>query len=235
MEQKSSKWWRRVSAPTVIGWLSVCLLTGAYGHMLDERWQQLWAEMGTLGLAAAVGLGSIDRLRAMRMKRLRDLAMQARFEFGLDRLHQHNATIDSINAAVRTLAQQASQQSRGKLGTAQRNRRRDQLELLAGYPLEIVPVDERGETSVLMPPLTGELQQISSRVVLFEHLEVVPTRTVMLNFSAGNRRLSFVVEVNWTQKVDEAFSSGGTILAVGTPLQEPECEPTEVPREVSCR
>jgi hypothetical protein len=225
MEQKSGKtWWRVFSAPTVIGWLSVCLLAGAYGRTLDERWQQLWAEMGLLGLAAALGLSSIDRLRKSRMKRLRDLAMQARFEFGLDRLHQHTATIDSINSAVRQLAQQASLDMRSKLGTAQRNRRRDQMELLADYPLEIVPVDERAETSVLLPPIMGTLQQVSSRVVSFEHIETVPTRTVMLNFSTGERRLSFVVEVTWTQKIDGAFSSGGTVLAVGVPTAEYELE-----------
>ena len=63
MEQKCCRSWRVVTAPTLIGWLSVCLLAGAYGHTLDEKWQQLWAEMGLLGLAAALGLGSIDRLR----------------------------------------------------------------------------------------------------------------------------------------------------------------------------
>jgi hypothetical protein len=225
MEQKTNKsWWRSISAPTVIGWLSVCLLAGAYGRTLDERWQQLWAEMGLLGLAAALGLGSIDRLRKARMKRLRDLAMQARFEFGLDRLHQHTATIDSINSAVRQLAQQASADMRSKLGTAQRNRRRDQMELLADYPLEIVPVDERAETSVLLPPIMGTLQQVSSRVVSFEHIETVPTRTVMLNFCTGQKRLSFVVEVTWTQKIDGAFSSGGTVLAVGVPTEQLKAE-----------
>ena len=98
------------------------------------------------------------------------------------------------------------------------------MELLADYPLEIVPVDERGETSILLPPLIGTLQQVSSRVVSFEHLETVPTRTVMLNFQAGQQRLSFVVEVTWTQKVDGAFSSGGTVLAVGVPMSEQEPE-----------
>lgn len=224
MEQKSTKTWRLVSAPTLIGWISVCLLAGAYGHSLDERWQQIWAQMGALGLAAALGLSSIDKLRQARMRRLRDLAMQARFEFGLDRLHQHTATIDSINAAVRQLAQQASFDMRGKLGQAQRNRRRDQMELISDYPLEIVPVDERGESSVLLPPMTGTLQQISSRVISFEHVDSVPTRTVMLNFRTGEKRLSFVVEVTWTQKIDGAFSSGGTVLAVGVPIDEYQSE-----------
>ena len=224
MEQKTKIAWPYVSAPTIIGWLSVCLLAGAYGHTLDTQWQQLWAEMGALGLAAALGLGSIDRLRRARLKRLRDLALQARFEFGLDRLHQHTATLDSINSAVRQLAMQASSEVRGKIGTATRNRRRDQMELLADFPLEIIPVDERDETSRLLPPLMGTLQQVSSRVVSFEHTEAFSTRTVMLNFRTGQRRLSFVVEVTWTQKVEDAYCSGGTILAVGVPSEQQETE-----------
>ncbi len=224
MEQKPGASWRFISAPAIIGWLSVCLLAGAYGRTLDDRWQQLWAEMGALGLAAALGLGSIERLRQARLKRLRDLAMHARFEFGLDRLNQDSATIDSINAAVRQLAQHARMEVRGKIGTATRNRRRDQLELLSDYPLEIVPVDERDDTSRLLPPLVGKLQQVSSRVVAFEHAETFPTRTVMLNFQVGERRLSFVVEVTWTQKLDGAYCSGGTVLAVGVPSDECEHE-----------
>jgi len=224
MEQKPNSAWQFISAPAIIGWLSVCLLAGAYGRTLDDRWQQLWAEMGTLGLAAALGLGSIDRLRRARLKRLRDLAVHARFEFGLDRLHQDSATLDSINSAVRQLAQQARLECRGKIGTATRNRRRDQLELLADYPLEIVPVEEHDDTSRLLAPLAGKLQQVSSRVVSFEHSVAFAARTVMLNFQVGERRLSFVVEVTWTQKVEDAYCSGGTVLAVGVPTDEHEPE-----------
>ncbi len=98
------------------------------------------------------------------------------------------------------------------------------MELLTDYPLEIVPVDEREETSRLMSPLAGTLQQVSSRVVSFEHHEPFPTRTVMLNFRTEKRRLSFVVDVTWTQQVDGTYSSGGTVLAVGVPSDEYEPE-----------
>ncbi len=204
MEPKSSDRWRFVSVPSLIGWLSVCLLAGAYGHTLDAQWQVVWAEMGALGLAAALGLGSIDRVRQARSQRSRDKALQARFECGLARLNQHSATVDAINAAVRKLAQQASIDMRGKLGKAQRNRRRDQMELLADFPLEIQPLDEHSEANANLTPIIGTLEQISSRVVSFEHVEPIPTRTVLLTFHTGQRRLSFVVDVTWTQKLEGA-------------------------------
>jgi len=215
---------RLISAPALISWLSVCLLAGAYGRSLDDQTQAMWARMGCLGLAAGLGLSSIDRYRRARVERLRDVAMQARFEFGLNRLHQHSATIDSINSAIRMLARQASIEMRGKLGQAQRNHRRDQMQLLGDYPLEITPVLETNETSTLLHPIDGTLQQVSSRVISFEHADPIPTRTVVLSFRAGETRLSFVVDVNWTQKVDGTYSSGGTVLVVGVPDSTPEPE-----------
>ncbi len=124
MGKKHEKSPRKISMPGLIAWLSVCLLTAAMGRSLDEQWQIIWAEMGAFGLAAAVGLGSLERVRQTRLQRSRDQALQARFERGLARLKQHSATIDSINSAVRKLAQQVAVDMRGKLGKAHRNRRR---------------------------------------------------------------------------------------------------------------
>jgi hypothetical protein len=222
MEPKSEKTHRRASMSSLIAWFSVCLLAAAMGRSLDERWQVVWAEMGAFGLVAAVGLSSIERMRQARLQHSRNRALQARFECGLARLNQHSATIDSINAAVRKLAQHASLDTRGKFGKAQRNRRRDQLAMLEDYPLEIIPVADHPELDGEMKPIRGELQQISSRVVSFEHAESIPTRTVLLTFQLVDVRLSFVVDVTWTQKVDGTYSSGGTVLAVGVPSAEDE-------------
>lgn len=234
MEPKCEKSFRLVSIPALIAWLSVCLLAAAMGRSLDARWQVVWAEMGAFGLVAAVGLASIERIRNARLLRSRDQALKARIECGLARLHQHSATVDSINAAVRQLAQQAAIDMRGKLGKAQRNRRRDQMELVADYPLEILPVDDHAEFNVELAPITGTLQQISSRVVSFEHGESIPTRTVLLTFRTGEKRLSFVVDVTWTQTIDGAYTSGGTVLAVGVPSSEDEPEKAHPQAAAEC-
>jgi hypothetical protein len=234
MEPKGEKTRRVVSVPNLIGWLSVCLLAAAMGRSLDDRWQVVWAEAGAFGLVAAVGLAGIERIRRARLERERQVALQARFECGLARLHQHSATIDSINSAVRKLAQQAAIDMRGKLGKAQRNRRRDQMELVADYPLAIQPVAEDAQQGVELPQIKGTLQQISSRVVSFEHTESIPTRTVLLTFQTGEQPLSFVVDVTWTQKIDGAYSSGGTVLAVGVPACEESPQEAEPQPAVEC-
>lgn len=224
MEPKSGQAPRVVSLPSLIGWLSVCMLAGAFGRSLDAFWQHVWAQAGAFGLAAAVGLGSIERFRQSRQQNTRDKMQKARVECGLARLTQHSATIDSINAAVRKLAQQAVNDMHGKLGKAQRNRRRDQMQMLSDLPLEIAPVTDESEGSLMLEPMSGLLQQISSRVVSFEHSEAIPTRTVLLTFRAGKQPLSFVVDVTWTQKLDGVFTSGGTVLAVGVPDDAPADE-----------
>jgi hypothetical protein len=217
MEQMHAKSPRALSLPSLIGWLSVCLLAAAMGRALDERWQVVWTEMGAFGLAAAVGLASLERVRQAREQRRRDRAMQARFECGLARLNQHSATIDAIHGAVRKLARRAAFELRGKLDVTPRNRRRDEMELVADYPLEIAPIDEGTDSGDEPPPLRGVLEQISSRVVSFRHDEPIPTRTVLLTFRLGDERLSFVVEITWTKMAEGAYSSGGTVLAVGVP------------------
>lgn len=223
MDQKSAEK-RIVSLPNLIGWLSVCLLAASFGRSLDPKWQVVWAEMGAFGLIAAVGLGGVERLRNAQLQRSRDRATQARFECGLARLTQHSATVDSINSAVRKLAHQATLDMRRKLGQAQRNRRRDQMEMLADYPLSITPIDENDEVDAGLPSVTGTLQQISSRVVSFEHADPIPNRIVLLTFRIAEQELSFVVDVTWTQSIDGAYCSGGTVLAVGVPNGERQRE-----------
>lgn len=214
---------RMTSMPGLIAWLSVCLLAAAWGHSLDAQWQTIWAQMGAFGLVAAVGLGAIEKARSAREQRLRDRTLQVRLECGLARLNQHSATVDSINEAVRRLCDQASADSQAEVQQKPKAKRRSQSQVLGEYPLEIMPVEEQGGMYdiELSQPTTGSVRQISSRAVSFEHTEKFTTRMVLLTFRlGGQKKLSFVVDVMWTQKNDKGFVSGGTVLAVGVPATE---------------
>ena len=90
---------RTTSIPSLIAWLSLCLLAAAFGHALDTQWQIIWAEIGAFGLAAAVGLGSLEKTRAAATERVYNRVMQTRVECGLARLNEHSAAVDSINTA----------------------------------------------------------------------------------------------------------------------------------------
>ncbi len=212
------------SMPALIAWFSICLLAAATGRLLDDRWQIIWAELGAFGLVAAVGLGSLEKVRAARDLRARDRNLQTRLESGLDRLNDHSATLDSINVAVRRLTEHVAKRRRARTSTVTHAAERSwETELLAYYPVEILPLEEEDSThpSRTAKPIVGRLRQISSAVVSFEHLESFNTRLVLLTFKLNDdERLSFVVDVMWTQKFGEEFASSGTVWAVGVPAAE---------------
>jgi hypothetical protein len=213
---------RVVSLPNLIAWLSLCVLAAAWGHTLDDRWQTVWAQMGAFGLAAAVGLGALEKARVIRQNRVRNCALRARLECGLARLNEHGATLESINGAVQRIIAYAVRHKHGESRKAPRVARRLQEQLLNHFPIEITPVEDRGESDCeLIDPITGFLRDISSRAVSFEHAEPFGTHLVLLTFELDRKqRLSFVVDVLWTEKSGDGFSSGGTVLAVGAPAGE---------------
>jgi len=213
---------RLTSIPTLIAWLSVCLLAAAWGHTLDERSQELWRQAGALGLAAAVGLGALEKARLASERRVRLRATRIRVESGLNRLNEHSATLDSINAAIRRLTEHVTQENQGASTKPGRGKRSQAL-LLKDYPLAVVPIEEAGFKLQCerAQPISGTLRQISSNNVSFEHIQPFTPRVVLLNFNLGaESQLSFVVDVVWTQKSGEGFASGGTLMAVGVPAQD---------------
>jgi len=219
---------RTTSLPSLIAWLSLCLLAAAWGHTLDDRWQVVWSEIGAFGLVSAVGLGALEKARHARIERVCNRMMQAHLECGLARLHEHSAAVDSINTAVRRLADHAVKRRSTKIASSSRGKRRWQSDLLGDYPLEIVPVEDNDEPfdSKSVKPIAGCLRQISSQGVAFEHDEPFVAKIVLMTFQLGDaQRLSFVVDVMWSQKTVAGFTSGGTVLAVGVPVStEPKDE-----------
>ncbi len=137
------------SMPALIAWFSICLLAAATGRLLDDRWQIIWAELGAFGLVAAVGLGSLEKVRAARDLRARDRNLQTRLESGLDRLNDHSATLDSINVAVRRLTEHVAKRRRARTSTVTHAAERSwETELLAYYPVEILPLEEEDSTTL---------------------------------------------------------------------------------------
>ena len=213
---------RSTSFPSMIAWLSVCLLAAAWGHTLDDRWQSIWLVMGSFGLAAAVGLGAVEKARSARQARVRNCATRARLECGLARLNEHGATLESINAAVIRVSEFALRTTHGESLNAPRVKRRWQSQLLKHFPIEITPVEDRGDTDCeLIEPIPGTMLEVSSRSVSFDHTEPFGTHLVLLTFKLGTtQQLSFVVDVLWTERLGFAYTSGGTVLAVGVPAEE---------------
>lgn len=226
---------KTTSIPTLIAWLSVCLLAASWGHTLDDQWQTIWAELGAFGLTSAVGLGAIEKVRLAQADRVHNRELQARVECGLARLNEHSAAVDSINAAVRRLTEHAVKSRRAEVGNAPRSKRRVQNQLLGDYPLEVTPVEdpEGAFDSNTALSITGLLRQISSQGVTFEHDAAFTTRIVLLTFKlSAEQRLTFVVDVMWSQQTPAGFTSGGAVLAVGVPSEVAPSEAAELPLTV---
>jgi hypothetical protein len=224
---------KTTSIPSLIAWLSVCLLAASWGHTLDDQWQTIWAEIGAFGLTAAVGLGAIEKVRLAQADRVHNRELQARVECGLARLNEHSAAVDSINAAVRRLTEHAAKTRRADMSVAPRGKRRVQNQLLGDYPLEVTPVEDQDGAfeSHGVRGIAGQLRQISSQGVTFEHDVKFDTRIVLLTFKLGEeQRLAFVVDVMWTQQTIGGFTSGGAVLAVGVPSP---LEPSDLPADVA--
>jgi hypothetical protein len=220
-DEKKSR--RTVSIPSLIGWLSLCVLAAAWGHTLDDQWQPIWAQLGAFGLVAAVALGRLEAARSARKRWKHFQAVQTRLERRVARFNEQSDTVETIHAGVRKLRQYAAE-AHQRVKRSGRALRCSQA-ALCHMPLWVTPVEEHG---VELHPnsvekIHGSLDQISTRAVAFDHAQAFATDLVLLGFQlAPGERLSFVVDVIWSKhnKDGSGFTSGGTVLAVGVPDED---------------
>jgi hypothetical protein len=201
----------------LIGWLSVCLLAAAWGRMLDDQWQGIWARVGAFGLAAAVGLKSLETARRSREKFVRDLTARTSREGRLAQLNERSAALEVIDRAIRRLTRYVVFHGRRQAANPTRGKSRHTL---SQFPLEVIPVKDDGDAFDIgsARSIAGRLRAISSSVVSFEHDEAFAERVVLVTFTVENReQLCFVVDVIWTGTVNDGFASSGAVMAVGVP------------------
>ena len=214
-EQDSEKSPQPGSLPTLIAWLSLCLLAAAWGGQLDERLQHLWGKVGACGITAAVGLGSLEKTRLFRRKWVRARAVRLQFDDRLSELSDQSAALKSIQGAILRLAEHAASERQKQV--LQPPGAGDPL-VLSQYPLQVIPVEENGDALEIRSAgsIAGFLHKISSSTVTFEHDRAFTHRVVLLTFKLGERKqLAFVVDVNGTQKSSDRFHSIGAVMAVG--------------------
>ncbi len=214
---------RFVSIPSLMAWLSVCILAAAWGKSLDNQLQAQWSMLGLYGLVASVGLGVLEKSRNMRLKRARQSAIQARTTFGLARITEQGAAREAINSAVRRVTNSVGADTssgaahrRRQMKERRSERRSDHLGRL---PMEITVVIDHDDLSCdLSEPFPGTLRDISAGGISFLHAVPIEGRIVVLTIRLpDDNHLSFVAESLWTDATNEGFVSGGSILDVGIP------------------
>jgi hypothetical protein len=194
---------REVSLPSLIAWLSLCLLSAAWGRSISGPCQNLWMQGGTFGIVAAVGLGSLEKARKVCKASVRDQLLQSRVENRLVEWGERSTALESIKQALDEITKTAATHGAP----------------LEGFPLEIVMV--KGNESfdcTSAESLPGRLKSFAASVVNFEHQDFVTEPVVVLVFDlAVNRQMCLVVNMTGTQANEAGFSSCGTALAAGVP------------------
>ncbi|MEX2114346.1 MAG: PilZ domain-containing protein [Pirellulales bacterium] len=214
---------RFVSIPSLMAWLSVCILAAAWGKSLDDQLQAQWSTLGLYGLVASVGLGVLEKGRNVRLKRARHSAIQARTTFGLARITEQGAAREAINAAVRRVTVSAGADMSNSAAHTQRRakdrRAERRSEHLGRLPMEITVVIDHDDLSCdLSEPFSGTLRDLSAGGISFLHTTPIEGRIVVLTIRLPDGlHLSFVAEALWTDVTAEGFVSGGSILDVGIP------------------
>ncbi len=218
---------RSVSVPTLLAWLSVCLLAAAWGRSLDAQLQAQWSTLGLYGLVASVGLGMLEKARKARLKTSRQRALQARTDFGFARISEQGAAHDAIRSAVRRVTTstgcELDEVTIPKPPRKDERRSQQRSERLRQLPMEVTTIIDHDDLSCdLSEPQSCTLRDISSRGISFQHQAPIEGRIVVLTVRLPEaRHLSFVAEALWTEATDEGFVTGGTILDVGIPDDVP--------------
>jgi hypothetical protein len=199
---------RHVSVPSLIGWLSLCMLAAGWGRTIDANRQGLWIKAGAAGLIAAVVLERAERVRLSRRARKRSEAARMVSENRLAALHEYHLTRSSVADAVR------------------------QLTLYAGndvhqFPLKILAICHDAPFDIdSAPSIEGTLVAISANRVSFAHQQPVEDPVVLLKFKPHKRKtLCFVTEIIGTKPASDGFTSSGALLAAGVPRPTADAEP----------
>src|SRR5262249_30171443 len=160
-----------ISLPSLIGWLSVCMLAAAWGHTLDDHWQNIWIKGGSVGLIAALMLERIEKVQLLRETKAREKASRLFAESRLAEVNEQNTVLDSVQEAIRQLT-------------------KDGRNKLYQRPLEVVPVpmDDPTFDPDTADSISGSLLKISTSSVSFAHTQEFLERMVLLKFKLTQRQ-----------------------------------------------
>ncbi|MGD9721986.1 MAG: hypothetical protein AB7O59_10265 [Pirellulales bacterium] len=196
----------------LIAWLSVCLLAAATGSALDPEWRPLWAQMGAFGLASAVGLSVVAKMRTARRRQALEDAKRSTLERRMEAVVSQFEPSPSLRTTVSRLCQEF----------LERPPESDQTRAgcLAAYarPVMITPLRRDREGKFLVRGTTTEAQvrDLSVRGVGVAHHGPLPSSLVLLTCDASDgTSLAVVVDLRWSHNLgDGDFLSGGEFVEV---------------------
>jgi hypothetical protein len=191
-----------MSPPSLIAWLSVCLLSAAWSNFIDVQWQRLWMEWGSFGSVAAVGLDKRRKAGSQPLINASELTTEARIEDRLAILDEQRQIINATNRAFKQIETYA----------------RSQQLSVEGFPLRVIPLADEAEKLDLntLPCIEGSLRRMSTGIVDFDCIRALDARIAVLRFILDeSKQLCFVVDDIVRHQTDHGFSASATVVAVG--------------------
>jgi hypothetical protein len=202
----------RGSITHLIAWLSVCLLAAATGSALDPQWRPLWAQMGAFGLASAVGLSVVARLRATRRRQAAEEAKRSTLERRMESVVSQFEPSPSLRTTVSRLCQEFLERPPDS------DNSRAGCVAVSARPVMITPLrrDREGKFLVRGASTEAHVRDLSSRGVGVAHHGQLPSSLVLLTCDASDgTALAVVVDLRWSHNLGAGdFLSGGEFIEV---------------------
>jgi hypothetical protein len=203
---------RKSSVRSLIGWLSLCLLAAGWGPKLDSSVRELWALLGSFGLAAAVGLEAAARARWMLKMRAQQEATNRRIARNVDDVTAQSESLTQLGEMLQRICQDSgtNQTLSGVAGETPRLRFR--------LPVQLRPLvgNETPAPPPGTPSFAAHVQDISAMGVGLVHNEHIDSPRYVLDFPLKSGEiLSVLVELIWQHRLaDGPYHSGGRLIEV---------------------
>ncbi|MGE0534803.1 MAG: PilZ domain-containing protein [Pirellulales bacterium] len=201
------------SLANLIAWLSVCVLSAAWGAGMDASWQNCWKQLGAFGLASAVGLNAAARVRATYKRRAHQIAVASHLEERLTNFADEPELDPQLRSAVARLLDEVEADST----TANDDRTR--FPVSSGWPVLATPLTQTGGPSRRATTTRAVLRNVSRTGIGLLHSIPLPIGTMRLTYRLNDGHIvSLIIEIRWCERQsDGRFASGGRFLEVATP------------------
>lgn len=201
------------SLATIIAWVSTCMLAGGVGTLFGETTRSMWMLWGCFGLAAALGLDVVARVRERIRIEQMSLVATNRFERDMNSALEENTTGAAIRAATARVLGRPLPATQA--ADARRSRERWPCDLDVELLFDQSPQGSGGQ-QVLCTQIARvtNLSEGGFELTAAESLSRQKMRMIIAAATGG--RQTMLGEVLWcSPQPDGSFSAGGRFLDVG--------------------
>jgi hypothetical protein len=193
------------SLANLIAWLSVCVLSAAWGAGMDADWQSYWKLLGAFGLASAVGLNAAARVRATYKRRAQIIALSNHLEERLTSFADRSAVarlLDEVEADGNDPGDD-----------------RTRFPVPSGWPVLLTPLTRTAAPARRAITIRAVLRNVSRTGAGLLHAIELPLGPARLTYRLGDGHIvSLIVEIRWCERqADGHFYSGGRFVEVTMP------------------